>query len=336
MTTDINQLISSNIPWRQREAAFEKAFPQFELIVAVIDAPTPELVEEATGALVQRLSQQKDLFRSIEQPKGGPFFAQNGLLFEPLDDLAPQMTTLTQAQRLVQVLAGDPSLARRDPGSAIRPARRSGRPDHARQYDLADDARGRRDREGECRPAGELFLARTGAGHRPQRPTTGCASWNPGDARLFGTRARPTKRPTPSAKRPTIADFASKYQARLRLTGPVPMADEEFATIKENAGLNATVTIAIVLFILWLALRWMRIIFAVFACLVVGLPITAALGTADGRHAQSDIGLFCSVVCRPRRRFRPAIQRPLSRRAARYRQPARRVAGSRAGAPARR
>ena len=79
MTTDVNQLISPNIPWRQREAAFEKAFPQYELIVAVIDAPTPELVDEATNALVQRLSQQKDLFHSIEQPKGGSFFAQNGL-----------------------------------------------------------------------------------------------------------------------------------------------------------------------------------------------------------------------------------------------------------------
>ena len=37
-------------------------------------------------------------------------------------------------------------------------------------------------------------------------------------------------------------------------------------------------TIAVVLFILWLALRWIRIIFAVFVSLVVGLAITAALG----------------------------------------------------------
>src|SRR5580658_5971472 len=110
MTTDVNQLISSNIAWRQREAALEKAFPQFELIVAVIDAPTPELVDEATGALVARLSQQKDLIHSIEEPKGGSFFAQNGLLFESTSDLAPQMKMLTQAQRLVQVLAGDSTL----------------------------------------------------------------------------------------------------------------------------------------------------------------------------------------------------------------------------------
>src|SRR6516165_1039835 len=56
MTTDVNQLISPNIAWRQREAEMEKAFPHFELIVAVIDAPTPELVEGATTALSQRLS----------------------------------------------------------------------------------------------------------------------------------------------------------------------------------------------------------------------------------------------------------------------------------------
>jgi uncharacterized protein len=73
-------------------------------------------------------------------------------------------------------------------------------------------------------------------------------------------------------------DIATKYQARLRLTGPVPMDDEEFSTIKENAALNGTVTIAVVLVILWLALRWLRIISAVFICLVVGLSITAALG----------------------------------------------------------
>ena len=110
MTTDVNQLISSNIPWRQREAAFEKAFPQFELIVAVVDAPTPELVDGAAKALVARLAQQKQLFHSIVEPKGGSFFAQNGLLFESVDDLTPQMKMLTQAQRLVQVLAGDPTL----------------------------------------------------------------------------------------------------------------------------------------------------------------------------------------------------------------------------------
>src|SRR5580704_1076587 len=110
MTTDMNQLISSHIPWREREAAIESAFPQFELTVAVIDAPTAELLDGATNALAQRLSQRKDLFRSIQQPGGGQFFAQNGLLFLSTKELDERMQGLTQATRLVQTLAGDPSL----------------------------------------------------------------------------------------------------------------------------------------------------------------------------------------------------------------------------------
>src|ERR1700752_85791 len=91
MTTDINKLISTDMPWRQREMAFERAFPQYELIVAVIEAPTPELVAKASDALTERLLQQKDLFRSVLQPQGGPFFAQNGFLFEDANDLKQQL-----------------------------------------------------------------------------------------------------------------------------------------------------------------------------------------------------------------------------------------------------
>ena len=85
---------------------------------------------------------------------------------------------------------------------------------------------------------------------------------------------------TSNAIRATVADLklAELYQANVRLTGPVAMADEEFATIKEKALLNGTITILLILFILWHALRSGRIILAVFLNLVVGLAITAALG----------------------------------------------------------
>src|ERR1700741_1178051 len=59
MTTDVNQLISPNISWRQREAEMEKAFPHFELIVAVVNSPTAELGGGATNALAGGLAQRK-------------------------------------------------------------------------------------------------------------------------------------------------------------------------------------------------------------------------------------------------------------------------------------
>src|SRR6202163_507963 len=277
MTTDINKLISTDMPWRQREMAFERAFPQYELIVAVIEAPTPELVAKASDALTERLSPQKDLFRSIQQPQGGAFFAQNGFLFETTDQLEPQLKNLTQAQRLVQVLAGDPSLR-----GVIQ----------ALQFGLLGVQGGRITLDAMTWPMtlGADAIEKVNAG----QPAT--FSWRdmvqgrastPSERRKFiniqgildYSDLEPGLKAT-NAIRKAAADlnFAGNYQANLRLTGPVPMADEEFATIKENAGLNATVTIAIVLFILWLALRWFRIIFAVFVCLVVGLAVTAAAG----------------------------------------------------------
>ncbi len=277
MTTDINKLISTDIPWRQREMLFEKAFPQYELIVAVIEAPTPELVAEASDALTARLSQQKNLFRSIQQPQGGAFFAQNGFLFETTDELGPQLKNLTQAQRLVQVLAGDPSLR-----GVIQ----------ALQFGLLGVQGGRITLDNMTWPMtlGADAIEKVNAG----QPAT--FSWRdlvqgraatPSERRKFlniqgildYSELEPGLKAT-DAIRKAAADLnlAGNYQANLRLTGPVPMADEEFATIKENAGLNATVTIAIVLFILWLALRWFRIIFAVFVSLVVGLAVTAAAG----------------------------------------------------------
>ena len=277
MTTDVNQLISPNIPWRQREAALEKAFPQYQLIVAVLDAPTPELVDEATDALVQHLSQQKDLFHSIEEPKGGSFFAQNGLLFEAAADLGPQMKMLTQAQRLVQVLAGDPSLR-----AVIQ----------VLQFGLLGV-------QGRQITLDNMTWPMTLAADAIEKVNAGQSasfSWHelvqgraakPDErlrflqiqAGLDYSELEPGKRASDAIRKAASdLDLSGKYQARLRLTGPVPMADEEFATIKENAALNATVTIAVVLLILWLALRWARIIVAVFACLAVGLSITAALG----------------------------------------------------------
>src|SRR5439155_15860337 len=57
--------------------------------------------------------------------------------------------------------------------------------------------------------------------------------------------------------------LADNFQARVRLTGIVPINDDGFATLKDNAALNATVSILAVLVILWLALRSPRIILAV-------------------------------------------------------------------------
>ena len=64
----------------------------------------------------------------------------------------------------------------------------------------------------------------------------------------------------------------------MRLTGPIPLNDQEFGTVKDGFALNSIITILAVLFILWLALRSFRLIIAVFVSTAIGLLVTAACG----------------------------------------------------------
>jgi hopanoid biosynthesis associated RND transporter like protein HpnN len=92
------------------------------------------------------------------------------------------------------------------------------------------------------------------------------------------------------------ANLESDFRARLRLTGPVPIVDQEFATLQQGALLNGIVTTALVLLILWLALRSFKIVLAVSLTLGAGLAITAAVGLLVV-GAFNPISLAFAVLC---------------------------------------
>ena len=51
INSDDNALLSPNLDWRKRELAFEEDFGRYKVIVAVVEAPTPELTSQATAAV---------------------------------------------------------------------------------------------------------------------------------------------------------------------------------------------------------------------------------------------------------------------------------------------
>ena len=97
INTDISKLISDDLPWRQRELAFFKAFPGSETtIVAVVDGPTPELADDAAHKLTKQLAQEKEVIKSVRQTSGGPFFRRNGLLFLSESELKETLGQLSE------------------------------------------------------------------------------------------------------------------------------------------------------------------------------------------------------------------------------------------------
>jgi hopanoid biosynthesis associated RND transporter like protein HpnN len=280
INTDSSQLISAKLPWRQRELAFDKAFPQrADLIIAVVDAVSPELADVSARRLSEDLARQGELFKFVRRPDGGPFFEKNGLLFLSQEELGQTTEMLVRAQPFLGSLAADPTLrGLASTLSFIPQAVQAGQAkldDFTRPISLVGDAI-------------EEVLA-----GRPSR-----LSWSemmtgqppgPRDLRKFiylkpvldfsalepGARAAEAIRAT--AKR---LGLTQQNGVKVRLTGPVPMADEEFGSIADGMEINTAATVLAVLVLIWLALRSGRIILAVFLSLLSGLAITAAAGLA--------------------------------------------------------
>jgi uncharacterized protein len=278
INTDITKLISPHLDWRQRELAFESEFPgHFGTTLIVIDAPTTELTSAATVALAKRLAARTDVFSAVNYLGGSEFFSNNGLLFQPTAQVEGFAQGLGAAAPLIGVLASDPSMRGLTRALSMTligvQQERITLDGLSRTYATAADAL---ENILAGRPAAfswhELL-----AGKRP----------GPSELRRFievhpilNYSALEPGRESSNAIRQAAADLelATKYHARVRLTGSVPMGDQEFATVREGAVANGIGTIIVVLAILWLALKSARIIFAVFVNLFVGLAITAALG----------------------------------------------------------
>src|SRR6476620_2084144 len=278
INTDVNKLISRELDWRQREAEFEKAFPgHFGSTLVVIDAPTAEYASRAAAELGTKLKAQPQLFHSVNDIGGSDFFARNGLLYRPTEDVASFAKGLGQAAPLVGTLVSDPSLrglTRTLSLGLIGVQNKLTTLDAlARPLSMASTTI-------------EAVLAGRPASFSWQAMLNG---QDPGPAdlrRLIEVRpvldfsALQPGQVSSKAIRQAASDLQldKKYQARVRLTGSVPMADEEFATVQDGALENAIGTIITVLVILWLALKSARLIVAVFINLVVGLALTAAFG----------------------------------------------------------
>lgn len=108
--TDTDNLFAKTLPWRQHAMAFDKEFPQFNNVLAVVvRGDTPEESDETAAALAKALSADKKHFIDVSRPDAEPFFRQEGLLLLGPDELSKMLNSLMNAQPLLGPLAADPS-----------------------------------------------------------------------------------------------------------------------------------------------------------------------------------------------------------------------------------
>ena len=274
--TDQAHMLSSKLPWRQREIAFDQAFPQLgNLLVVVVDGTTPDAVEEATRQLVAKLGANSQEFRRVWRPDAGPFFARNGLLLMPAPDVKKLLDQTLEAQPLLGQLAADPSprglftaLTMVATGvqmgatsmAALDPAL------------TAVDTSLRSVLEEDPQPLSWQNLL---SGRAPtQRELQHVILLQP---KLDYTSLQAGGEATDAVRR-IIGElgYYDRDDVRVRITGPVALSDEEFSSVAEGI-LYATIG-SLLLVIVWLvlALRSFRVILAILGTLIAGATLTAA------------------------------------------------------------
>ena len=284
MTADTARLISPKLEWRHREIVFEKAFPQLQnLTMIVVDGATPELADDAAKRLAAALQERPDLFHNVRRPDGGPFFERNGLMLLSTDDVESATASLMRVQPILSALANDPSLR----GvlkmlSFILLGVHSG---EAKLQDIEPQMTALAstfEKVAAGQPAfyswRTLVVGTAPELHDTRRiilvqPVMNYAELQPGQRASEAIRA---------AARSLGLDPA--HGVVVRLTGPVPLADEEFGTLADDAHLIMGAMVVALLGILWLAVRSTRIVLAILCTTLVGLVLTAAIGlVATGR-----------------------------------------------------
>ncbi|HWE98425.1 MAG TPA: hypothetical protein VG248_01365, partial [Caulobacteraceae bacterium] len=109
LSTSEDDLISPKLPYRQAEARLARQFPGLDpQIVVVIQAGTAELAEQSAATLTEKLAADPAHFTTVWRPDGGPFWAKEGLLFEPTADVQSGMKQLIAAEPFLGPMAADP------------------------------------------------------------------------------------------------------------------------------------------------------------------------------------------------------------------------------------
>ena len=280
MTTDTYALLSPKLDWRMRETAFNEKFPDdISNVVVVIDGRTPELSEAAAAALAAALTSQPRLFHAVERPDGGPFWAHEGLLFGSTDDVKAVIAQLLKAQPFLGPLAVDPSLrgvmqtlslALQGVGSGQAALADLRTPIHA----FGDALHGLAAGTPTYFSWSELLT-----GHAPDArelrhlvlvdPLLDYTQLQPGAAAAAAIRA---------AVRTLRLEEA--HGVTVRLTGSVPLQDEEFGTLEQGAELIAGLAGGAIVLMLWLAVRSIRLIAGILVTTLLGLIGATALGLA--------------------------------------------------------
>jgi uncharacterized protein len=279
VTTDTDQMFAPSLPWRKSAAEFKKNFPQFsDLLVAVIDAQEPEEADATAAALAAAVADDHVHFNSVRRPDASPFLRKEGLLFLDEKALTDLMDRTIDAQPFLGQLVADPTarglfsalsllgMGVTKGDADLSPYLGSLAGFHQSMADVLS---------GHPRPLSWQSLLGGGL-----NDLAGKYKFVLVQPKLDFGALQPGGEAT-AAMRQIIGglEFVKSGAARVRITGQVALADEEFATVVQGAVVGLIGSVVLITLWLFLAVQTWRLIVPILATLGLGLMLTLLFAT---------------------------------------------------------
>ena len=282
INTDTGDLFSEELAWQQTYREYTDAFPMYsDNLILVIDGATPEAADQAIKALGERLQSETDLLEWVYQPRGGPFFERNALLYLEVEELEDLIDNIAAIQPFIGSLAREPSSAELFDiaASALNQAEEVDQQQLIRVLSRLRDsieatlaARIEQlswrevmlDRESTVNDTRRLMLVRPKLDYQELLPS------GPAMERIR------------EIARELAIDESN--QLRLRITGSEAMSFEELDSVSRGAVAAAFAAVLLVSVVLMAGLRSLRLVLASVITLLAGLCFTAAFAAYAVGH----------------------------------------------------
>ncbi len=278
---DNKKLLSPDLPFQKAARAYGRYFPSLDDgLLIVLDAQTPEQARASAQALADKLREDRDTFRDVYIPGGDPFFQRHGLLYRSPEELDDFVDHVALVQPILADLSRDASI-----GSLSRIIQLGLKQARTNPTAAATDWPAVLDKIGVATV--RVF---------DEYPIS--VSWEDlmveGTALDIGTRQTIVLEPVLEfgkilAAQNAIAEIRSAAQdlgltpdrgIEVRITGNPALNYEEMIGLAWDIGVSTFFSLAIVVALLYAALRSMRLVSAAAITLVVGLIWTAAFAAA--------------------------------------------------------
>lgn len=279
VNTNTADVISLDLPFQRHRLALEKAFPQdIGTALLLVEGKTPEATAAAVRQIAEQARRDTAHFSAVYVPDAGPFFTRNGLLYLGLDDLEKLTGQLANAQPFIGRLSEDNTL-RGLSGIVGEALDETGQSDLSIALDpllakLAESVDATLDGRPHRLSWRQLMApeASSGLGFTKRlilvKPVLHYEEVMPAEESIGAIDAI-----LANTLRGELAEVS------VRKTGEVVLEHEEMQTISTGVSIASVASLALVCLTLWVAYRSVKLVFATFVSLTMGLIFSLGFAT---------------------------------------------------------